>query len=147
MVEIRFITCWWQANDRFAAPKNQKKTQHDEAHDTRLIVRTPDEYSGALSRLITKQSSGVLCEAWFEGTTISVDVLSNKRLTCFPVASMSPNSQHTECPASIHEQQSTYRPLAILGEASIQGHGLSRFCAGESHGESSYLLTTLVRLM
>ncbi len=113
--DFRLVTRWRPEPPDLPFPI-MLRTRGD-AHDTQLIVRTPDEYSGALSRLIAQQSSSVLCEAWLEGTTISVgvlgNVLGNKRLTCLPIASKSANNRRIECPAPIDEQQaSTYRSLA-----------------------------------
>lgn len=86
----------------------------DDAHETRLVVRTSDEFSGALSRLLALRSRGVLCETWLEGTSISIGVLGNDQLTCLPIASMTSRSRRAECPASIDDQQaSTYRSLAL----------------------------------
>jgi D-alanine-D-alanine ligase len=76
----------------------------DDADDTRLIVRTRYEFSGALSRLMADRSRGVLCEAWLEGTMISVGVLGNKRLRCLPIASSTRQGQGLECTATIDEQ-------------------------------------------
>lgn len=76
----------------------------DDADDTRLIVRTRYEFSGALSRLMAVPSRGVLCEAWLEGTTISVGVLGNKRLRCLPIASSTRDGQPIDCPATLDTQ-------------------------------------------
>ncbi len=86
----------------------------DDTDNTRLIVRTRYEFSGALSRLMAERSRGVLCEAWFEGTTISIGVLGNKRLRCLPIASSTRNGQAIECPAPLDEQLAYHcRSLAL----------------------------------
>jgi D-alanine-D-alanine ligase len=61
-----------------------------------------------------------LCEAWLEGTLISVGVLGNDRLRCLPIASFNPSSQHVECPAPVDEPQAQrYRSLALRAFRSI----------------------------
>jgi D-alanine-D-alanine ligase len=92
----------------------------DDADDTRLIVRTPDEYSGALSHLSSVQLVGVLCEAWIEGTLISVGVLGNDRLRCLPIASFNPSGRYFESSAPVDEPQAQhYRSLALRAFRSI----------------------------
>lgn len=76
----------------------------DDADDTRLIVRTRTEFSGALSRLMAGHVRGILCEAWLEGMIISVGVLGNKRLRCLPLASSTPDGQSIDCPAALDAQ-------------------------------------------
>ncbi|GCL47276.1 D-alanine--D-alanine ligase B [Microcystis aeruginosa NIES-3787] len=93
---------------------------YDTINDAKFIVRTLDEYSGALSHLITVQSRGILCEAWLEGTSISLGVLGNERLRCLPIASLIPRSQHLECPAPIESQHvPRYRSIAFRAFRSI----------------------------
>ena len=76
----------------------------DDSDDTRLIVRTRFEFSGALSRMMSGHSRGVLCEAWLEGTMVSVGVLGNQRLRCLPLASSTGNGQGITCPANLDAQ-------------------------------------------
>ncbi len=86
----------------------------DDTNDTRLVVRTPEEYSGAFSHLSSMQSSGILCEAWLEGTLISMGVLGNDSLRCLPIASFNASGGGFECPAPIDGQQAKhYRSMAL----------------------------------
>jgi D-alanine-D-alanine ligase len=92
----------------------------NDANDTQLVVRTPDEYSGALSQLSAVRSRGILCEAWLEGTLISVGVLGNDRLRCLPIAVFNPSGQYFECSLPIDESQAQhFRSLALRAFRSI----------------------------
>lgn len=109
---FRLITNWHPEAPDLPFPMVLRA--RDDADDTRLVVRTPDEYSGALSNLTSLQSRGMLCETWMEGTLISVGVLGNKRLKCLPIASFTLNARRIDCPAPIDEQQANiYRSLAL----------------------------------
>ena len=101
--DFRLMT-FWRAEPPLGLPLPIALRARDAADDTRLIVRTRYEFSGALSRLMAVPSRGVLCEAWLEGTMISVGVLGNKRLRCLPLASSARDGQHIECPATLNEQ-------------------------------------------
>lgn len=100
--DFRLLTVWRTEPPDLPFPMVLRG--RDDADNTRLIVRTRYEFSGALSRLMARRSLGVLCEAWPEGTMISVGVLGNKRLQCLPIASSTRNGQAIDCPAPIDEQ-------------------------------------------
>lgn len=86
----------------------------DDIDGRQAIVRTPDEYSGALSRFSAVKSRGILCETWLSGTVISVGVLGNDRLGCLPIATRDPDSRHIECPVAFNQQQLIqYKALAF----------------------------------
>lgn len=101
--EFRLMN-FWRAEPPSDLPFPMALRVRDDADDTRLIVRTRYEFSGALSRLMAVPSRGVLCEAWLEGSMISVGVLGNKRLRCLPIASSIREGQHLECPAPLDAQ-------------------------------------------
>ncbi len=116
--DFRLITRWHPEPPDLPFPMVLRA--RDDSDDTRLVVRTPDEYSGALSQFSAVRSRGILCEAWLEGTLISVGVLGNDRLRCLPIASFNPSSQHVECPAPVDEPQAQhYRSLALRAFRSI----------------------------
>ena len=116
--DFRLITHWHPEPPDLPFPL-VLRTRED-ADEPRLVVRTPDEYSGALSHLRSTQSRGILCEAWIEGTLISVGVLGNDRPRCLPIAFFNPSSRHFESPAPIDEQQAQhYRSLALRTFRSI----------------------------
>ena len=110
--DFRIITHWRLEPTDLPFPMVLRT--RDDADDTRLIVRTPDEYSGALSHLSSVQSRDILCEAWLEGTLISIGVLGNDRLRCLPIGYFNPNGRYFESPALIDEPQAQhYRSLAL----------------------------------
>jgi len=116
--DFRLITHWH--TDPPDLPFPMLLRTRDDADDTRLVVRTPDEYSGALSHLSSLQSRSILCEACIEGTLISVGVLGNDRLRCLPIASFNPSGRYFESPAPVDEQQAQhYRSLALRAFRSI----------------------------
>lgn len=116
--DFRLITRWHSEPPDLPFPMVLRA--RDDSDDTRFIVRTPDEYSGALSHLSAMQSQGILCEAWLEGTLISVGVLGNDRLRCLPIASFNPSSRHVESPAPVDEPQAQhYRSIAMRAFRSI----------------------------
>ena len=115
---FRLITNWHPEPPDLPFPMTLRA--RDDTDDTRLIVRTADEYSGALSNLTALQSRGMLCETWLEGMLISVGVLGNTRLKCLPIASLTINARRIDCPAPINEQQANiYRSLALRAFRSL----------------------------
>jgi D-alanine-D-alanine ligase-like ATP-grasp enzyme len=100
--DFRLLTFWRTEPPDLPFPMALRG--RDDADNTRLIVRTRYEFSGALSRLMAERSRGVLCEAWLGGTMISIGVLGNKRLRCLPIASSTRDGQSLECPATLDEQ-------------------------------------------
>lgn len=113
--DFRLMT-FWRAEPPTDLPFPITLRGRDDADDTRLIVRTRFEFSGALSRLMAVPSRGILCEAWLEGTMISVGVLGNKRLRCLPIASSTRNGQDIDCPATI-DAQLAYRCRSLAMRA------------------------------
>lgn len=127
---------FWRAEPPPDLPFPLALRVRDDTDDLRLIVRTRFEFSGALSRLMAGHARGVLCEAWLEGTMISVGVLGNKRLRCLPVASSTPDGKGVECPATLDAQLAyrcrslalrTFRSLGCRDFAQVDlmldGHG------------------------
>jgi D-alanine-D-alanine ligase len=112
---FRLMT-FWRAEPPPDLPFPIALRGRDDADDTRLIVRTRLEFSGALSRLMAVPSRGILCEAWLEGTMISVGVLGNKRLRCLPIASSTRNGQGIDCPTTI-DAQIAYRCRSLAMRA------------------------------
>jgi D-alanine-D-alanine ligase len=116
--DFRLITHWRPEPPDLPFPMVLRA--RNDANDTQLVVRTPDEYSGALSQLSAVRSRGILCEAWLEGTLISVGVLGNDRLRCLPIAVFNPSGQYFECSLPIDESQAQhYRWLALRAFRSI----------------------------
>ena len=116
--DFRLITHWHPEPPDLPFPMVLRT--RDDADDTRLIVRTSDEYSGALSHLSSVQSRGILCEAWIEGNLISVGVLGNDHVRCLPIASFNPSGRYFESPSPVDEQQAQhYRSLALRAFRSI----------------------------
>jgi D-alanine-D-alanine ligase len=113
--DFRLMT-FWRAEPPPGLPFPITLRGRDDADDTRLIVRTRFEFSGALSRLMAVPSRGILCEAWLEGTMISVGVLGNKRLRCLPIASSTRNGQDIDCPATI-DAELAYRCRSLAMRA------------------------------
>jgi D-alanine-D-alanine ligase len=136
---FRLITRWRREPPDLPFPLVLRA--RDETNDMQFIVRTPDEYSGALSHLGSVQSRGILCEAWLEGTMISVGVLGNDRLSCLPIASQTSSSGHVDCPASIDEQQAQhYRSLALRAFRSIGCRDFARIDMMIDHQGQAYVV-------